>query len=327
MKIKKAASAIAAAFLATCMFTGIPAQSGFMGGIAIEASAASKDFVIETRKTDDGTLSILTDYRGKGGDITIPAEVDWIDEETFEDNASIRSVTFPVTEKYPTDSAYVDEDAFAGCINLKKVVFEGNTSVGESAFESCINLESVTFKGGITDCIDEDAFAWCERLKTVKIASGTNNFVIGEGAFRCCYSLKSVTIPKTCSEIYSYAFLNCYNLQAVTVPSKTKLTGEDIFGYCVMFDSKEKANKSIEDDDDDIRMTTFTADGKKSGYSVTYSTIDGSDYEYHYPRNSLYVGAKKYTPKQITLTVAKGSSAEKWAKKNSVKYTYAASNN
>ncbi|MDE7293798.1 MAG: leucine-rich repeat domain-containing protein, partial [Oscillospiraceae bacterium] len=223
------------------------------------------------------------------------------------------------------DSAYVDEEAFAGCINLKKVVFEGNTSINESAFESCINLESVTFKGGVTDCIDEDAFAWCERLKTVKIASGTNNFVIGEGAFRNCYSLKSVTIPKTCSEIYSYAFLNCHNLQAVTIPSKTKLTGEDIFGYSVMFDSKDKANKVIEDDDDDVRMTTFTADGRKSGYSITYSTMDGDDYDYHYSGNSLYAGAKKYTPKQITLTVAKGSSAEKWAKKNSIKYTYAAS--
>ena len=72
-------------------------------------------------------------------------------------------------------------------------------------------------------------------------------------------------------------------------------------------------------------MTTFTADGRKSGYSITYSTMDGDDYDYHYSGNSLYAGAKKYTPKQIPLTVAKGSSAEKWAKKNSIKYTYAAS--
>ncbi|MCM1579329.1 MAG: leucine-rich repeat domain-containing protein [Ruminococcus sp.] len=267
---------------------------------------------------------MLTYYRGAGGDITIPSEVDWIGEEAFEDNDNIRSVTFPVTDKYPDDSAYVDESAFEGCLNLKKVVFEGNTCIGESAFEECLNLESVNFKGGITDCIDEDAFAWCERLKTVKIASSSNDFYIGEGAFRCCYSLSSVNLPKGCTDIYSYAFVNCYNLQAVTVPSNTKLSGEDIFGYCVMFTDKQQAANAIEEDEEVGRMTTFVADGKKSGYSISYSTVDGDDYDYHYPRMSLYVGAKKFTPKQLTLTVTKNSSAEKWAKKNGVKYGYAA---
>lgn len=35
------------------------------------------------------------------------------------------------------------------------------------------------------------------------------------------------------------------------------------------------------------------------------------------------VNCKKYTPKQLTLTVTKGSPAEKWAKANKVKYVYA----
>nr|MDE7295598.1 leucine-rich repeat domain-containing protein [Oscillospiraceae bacterium] len=103
MNMKKLIAGFTSAAIAACLLTGIPTQNGFAGGMAIEASAAAKDFVIEEMETDDGTLNVLTDYRGKGGDITIPAKVDWIGEEAFGGNDSVRSVTFPVTEKFPTD--------------------------------------------------------------------------------------------------------------------------------------------------------------------------------------------------------------------------------
>lgn len=320
MKMKRIIAFAAAAAMAWTV-------CAFPGAGCIDASAA-QDFVTEERyDSDDGTLNVLVDYRGKGGDITIPSDIDWIDESAFEDNTRIRSVTFPVTDNFPTDSAYVDESAFEGCTSLKKVTFEGNTCIGEDAFYFCINLESVNFKGGITDCIDDGAFSSCERLKTVNIAKGSSKFYIGETAFANCYKLSKITIPDNCSSIKTLAFLNCHELQSVTVPAKTKIDGGLVFGTSSVFKSKSAAEANIEDedrDDDDDDVEIFTADGRKSGYNISYSTMDSNEYEWYYKGRSLYVGVKKVTPKPITLSVAKGSSAEKWAKENGIKYGYTA---
>lgn len=85
---------------------------------------------------------------------------------------------------------------------IKKVVFNGDATIGNDAFDWCLNLESVTVKGSIREVIYASAFYGCESLKTVKIEGNKKNFVIGGNAFRDCCSLTSINIPSKCTEIY-----------------------------------------------------------------------------------------------------------------------------
>lgn len=266
MKMKKGIAFIAAAALAAGVLTGIPAEEGFTGGTAIEVSAASKDFVIETK---DGK-NYLTEYKGTGGDITIPAEVDFVDSGVFKSNQNIKSVTFPKTANYPTDSAYVSKNAFADCRYLKKVVFEGTTVVGAGAFNSCVNLETVDFKGGVTNYIGDSAFISCERLKTVKIADSGKDFIIYKNAFFGCLYLSSITIPSGCTEITTMAFVNCFALEKVTIPANTAITGDYTFGFCSMYKTEKDCDNYLLQSGDSEYMF-FYGDGRTSAYYFTYS--------------------------------------------------------
>lgn len=327
MNIKKIAAFAAAAVMAAGICTGVPVGTENTSLLAVTAEAADSDFVI---KSDSQGYKYVAEYKGKGGDIKIPSGISFIGTKVFAGNDTITSVTFPKS------CDLVLTSSFAECTNLKKVVFEGNAAISQNAFEWCISLESVTVKGSIETAIGSAAFYGCSSLKTVKIEKNEMDFAIGSGAFRDCFSLTSINIPDKCTEIYACAFLNCFSLTKLTIPEKTKINtdngGECHFGYAAVYKTKD----GFEDAKlgGSTRPEIFVADGKKSGYYDKYSVLDDAhissdehlkDYfitGYYY---GICLGAKKYTPKQLTVTVTKGSSAEKWAKANKVKYVYAKS--
>ncbi|MCM1061784.1 MAG: fibronectin type III domain-containing protein [Eubacterium sp.] len=319
MNIKKIAAVAAAVVMAAGIVTGVPMGTDNAPITAITAEAASSDFVIIT---DDNGDKCVSEYKGNGGDITIPDGVLYIREKAFAGNDKITSVTFPKSCKL------VDKYSFAECLNLKKVVFEGDVMFQEGAFNNCVNLESVTVKGSIYVGIGTLAFGSCQNLKTVKISGNENDFIICPSAFRDCYSLTSINIPSKCTEIYGCAFLNCFNLTKLTIPAKTKINtdngGIGHFGYVSMYKTEEECKNALYGKD--AKADIFVADGKTSEY---YYNLDVSAFkgavmgEYN---STLRLGEiKKFTPKQLTVTVTKGSPAEKWAKANKVKYTYASS--
>lgn len=314
MNMKKIIAIAAAAIMAAGVCIGLPTGTENTPALAITAEAADSDFVI---KTDDDGDKYVAGYKGKGGDVVIPDGIVWIGEKAFFGNDKITSVTIPKS-CYNFISSY----AFAQCINLKKVVIEGDIGIGKGAFECCINLESVTVKGSIHDAIYSRAFYRCEKLKTMKIKGNEYDFAIGRSAFEDCFSLTSINIPSKCTEIYGGAFLNCFNLTKLTIPAKTKINsgndGKYHFGYV-----------SVEGE---VGQFIFVADGKKFGYirrlyskkeadkkGITYTAVKGSDILVQGTLDEID------PPKQLTLTVTKGSPAEKWAKENGVKYVYAKS--
>ena len=314
MNMKKFTAIAAAVVMAAGICAGIPVSTETGSLLAITAEAANSDFVIE--KSSDGYMC-LTEYKGKGGDIVIPEEVTLIGNETFAGNEDITSVTFKGSD------VWVNPYAFAECLNLKKVVFEGDATFGNNAFDWCINLESVTVKGSIHYGIYFSAFYGCQSLKTVKIAKNNYEFAIGGAAFRDCFSLTSINIPSKCKEIYGGAFLNCFSLTKLTIPAKTKINTDDgdscHFGYAQLLKNKDDVYK------DNAEPVYIVADGKTSGYYFDYYTSGSGTAVGNYSLNLIMGDGKKYTPKQLTLTVTKGSPAEKWAKENKVKYTYASS--
>lgn len=176
MKIKRIISGILAFTLAFGVCTAVPADSDNNKGMAIVASAA------EYYKTVNGCVLskdsygdiYVSEYTGKGGNITIPKEAVYIGEKAFEYNTSITSVTFP----------------------------EGTTKygIGGEAFGWCTNLTSVTIMGdvgsGDVNGISGGAFRGCYSLKTVKFSkSNAHVSFIDEGAFYSCYSLTSINLP------------------------------------------------------------------------------------------------------------------------------------
>ena len=335
MNTKKITAFAAAVIMAAGICTGVPTSTENISPLAITAEAADSDFVT---KTDEKGVKYIAEYKGKGGDIviTMPKGVEWIGAAAFAGNEDITSVT--IKGSYVT----LGKSAFAECTNLKKVVFDGDVTIGSGAFEWCYNLESVTVKGSINVGIYPNAFYGCESLKTVKIAKNNYDFAIGGNAFRDCFSLTSINIPSKCTDIYGCAFLNCFNLTKLTIPAKTNINTDSNeayhFGYAYLYETKKDTENAVYGNKASTK--TFVADGKTNGYTIYYKVTDkeknnssqmmgnySSDIAAYFDGNKSYelVNCKKYTPKQLTVTVTKGSPAEKWAKANKVKYTYAGS--
>lgn len=302
--------------------TPINSLSG-TGGFALSASAAeadSGDFVI---KNDYYRGKTLEGYKGKGGKITLPNGISAIGKEAFKGNSNITEIVIPSGVENVYRSAFegctklkkvtfkgdvkrVDQYAFSKCSKLTSVVFEGNLqTISQYAFSRCTALENVTFKGDIaspaTDesaiCggIWDSAFSDCYNLRSVNFAPDTKVDTIGKNAFRSCFKLKSVNLPSGLAEIGMDAFCNCSALENIAIPAGTKLSPRAIgYGY----------------NSDNAKTSYFVANGKTKGKDMVYTP--GSD----------TTKASAFVPKAVTLAVAKGSPAEKYAVKNGIKYEY-----
>ena len=119
---------------------------------------------------------VLTQYKGKGGDVTIPDDVTEIGGRVFFFYSLVNSFNL-----------------FSDALPLTSVTLpEGVTKIGESAFQGCDSLTSVTIPDSVTE-IGSYAFEGCSLLTTIKIPN--NVTTIGEAAFKC-KSLAYVTIPR-----------------------------------------------------------------------------------------------------------------------------------
>lgn len=319
MKSKKVISSVLAFTLALGTFAALPELTNGAVDTAITASAAEyykkvNGFVLS--KDADGDIYV-SDYEGKGGNITIPKEATYIGEQAFKDNTSIKSVTFP----------------------------EGTTAYGimREAFLCCTNLESVTFEGDVGhkeyDGIGARAFAFCHSLKKVNFTKKNAHLAfINEYAFYSCYSLQSIKLPADTLEIYEGAFNNCLVLQSITIPKKTKITGSYTFGY--MTGVKEKEDYLDHQKGENKKRIDVKADGKTTVYweltakNITEANklakkIFGSDKDvwgigdYDDNNNWKFDDYNFFHPIkqcQITLNVYSGSPAQKWAKEHGIKY-------
>jgi len=110
--------------------------------------------------------SIITGYKGdRGGDITIPSEINGV----------------PVTS--------IGANAFSFRTNVTSVrIPDGVSFIGGLAFASCSSLTNVTIPKSVT-FINSYGFAWCSSLKNVWIPN--RKAMVGAFAFEGCSSLPS----------------------------------------------------------------------------------------------------------------------------------------
>ena len=128
----------------------------------------------------------------------------------------------------------IGDKAFTGCLDLEKVVLEGDlTYLGSGAFSGCTSLSSVTVKGELEE-IGDGAFVRCTALTEFTLPNG--KVVIGDDVFFDSALSKLVIRPNT--EIVSLG-VNSFGGSAknsgqnltidVSASAKYQLTGNAVY--------------------------------------------------------------------------------------------------
>lgn len=165
--------------------------------------------------------------------ITIPANVETIEEGTFVNCTSLESVIFESSSKLKeiqgaasaggSYSSKYNAGTFYNCTSLKAINIPASVeSIGFLAFGNCTSLSSITF--------ERDS-----KLKTIDgkyyksdSASDSSYYF---GAFNDCTALTTLIIPFNVENINGGAFAGCKLLNNVTFEagSKIKYVGNDAF--------------------------------------------------------------------------------------------------
>lgn len=179
----------------------------------------------------------------KSGKAVIPQDTKKVSAGAFKSNTDVTSAVIP-------DGCAVENEAFANCVNLKSVTFEGSSAyIGSDAFLNCTSLEKLTFK---------------KPNASIKY--------IGENAFKNCFALETITLPSKTGEIREFAFGNCIALKTFTVPKVTSV-GTRAAGYML----NEKTGEY------------FIADGKTEAYISYYRMFNGDLLEWYSPNTGCAV--------------------------------------
>ena len=153
---------------------------------------------------------VLARYKGRGGDVVIPAGVTNIGAYAFYECTGVTSVTLPT----------------------------GLTGIGACAFYGCTDLRSVTISKSVTS-IGDRAFAHCPKLETFVVSAKNPCYSVVNGllcdkegttVFACPGALTTVTIPASVTYIVSEAFEGCTALARIT------FWGDAPAGYWAFYD-------------------------------------------------------------------------------------------
>lgn len=219
----------------TAKFSGNALTSAGNNGTAVYTPHFDKlpsltQFYTPPAKPTDGSAdfglywydTIMVDYFGPGGRVTVPSTVTEIREpNTPEAYNSITALTLPSGIKEIGDLAFLDcskltsvnlpsglkrlgEMAFSGAGLTSVTIPSSVTEIGDGAFSACA-LTSVTFQPGL-EYLGPSMFYGCDKLTSATIPASVE--YIGSWAFACCRSLTKLVIENGNTEIGEYAFVN-----------------------------------------------------------------------------------------------------------------------
>jgi len=237
-------------------------------------------------------------------DITLPKGLKELGNVAFRFCTSLTSIDIPEGVQE------IGSSTFWGCSKLKNVTLhEGLEGIGGNAFVDCSSLEeinipssvqyisggafdgsgltSITLPEGIEN-LGYSVFGGCAGLKSIDIPDSVQH--IGLETFKGCTGLESVKLPKALKDIREYAFLNCENLTSVVIPDGTESIGFNAFANC-------------------DKLTDITIPP-----SVKFIGTEAFGMDYNYDRYEPY----EYG--YVTIHGQAGSTAEKYASKNNIKF-------
>ncbi|MDO4481060.1 MAG: leucine-rich repeat domain-containing protein, partial [Erysipelotrichaceae bacterium] len=182
----------------------------------------------------------ITGYKGTGGNVVIPAEIEGIPVTTIGNYAfqstNLTSVTIPGSVKN------IGTSAFQNCSSLSNVTIEnGVNSIGTSAFQNCSSLTNITIPNSVESI--GIAFNGCTSLTNIQVEALNSVYSSVDGILfnrnqteliRCPQGIAeaSYSIPGTVTSIGNHAFFGCDKLTNITIPNSVTSIGNFAFYYC-----------------------------------------------------------------------------------------------
>ena len=177
----------------------------------------------------------------KNNKITVSSEMKKFGKFLIENKKLIEYTGNSEVVKIPNGVKVIGEEAFAGEINIKKIVMPNTVrKIEKGAFEVCDMLKSVKFSKKLIS-IGDEAFCWNTMMEKYNLPKSLKN--IGKKAFRKNYSLKTVNVPKKVKTIQFATFENCVNLKKVNMKSVTSIERRAFCGDKKL--KKVKLNKKV----------------------------------------------------------------------------------
>jgi len=202
------------------------------------------------------------------GAVTIPAQVDYIGNNAFQDCEKITAIEFAHTPS--TFGTYV----MNSCGLLASAVFdEAVATLPNGFFNECGSLTSVTFKGAVS-AIGESVFYKC-AFTCFSVPEGVTS--IGANAFKECKSLATVSIPNSVETIGASAFCECILLSGVNLPQNAnfKKIATSCFEECTALTSISIPSSVTSIDGKAFKKSGLT--GMPEGWGNVPSTGYGSE--------------------------------------------------
>ncbi|MGX8705511.1 MAG: leucine-rich repeat protein [bacterium] len=189
--------------------------------------------------------------------------------------------------------------------DLERVIIPNTvTRIGGFAFYACTSLENIIISDSVP-VIEWHAFSGCTSLKNVTIPNSVTH--IEMYAFYGCQSLTNLIIPNSVISIGNAAFRACTSLKSVSISNNVRYIGESTFDTCRSLTEVTIPNS----------VTTIGNGAFSYCDSLTNVTIPNSVIRIDSSPSPFY-GCDNLK----TITVEKGSYAEKWAKENGYDVDY-----
>ena len=296
---KKLMSFLCAAAVAVCAAVVPVSDSGTaLIDLSVKSEAAETNtYEGFTYQKMAGYVQLLS-YSGSSANVRIPnyiegTKVTYVYASTFQNNTDIEEITVP------SNVLTIQEGAFTGCTNLKRINCSNNDNyefsgkmlyhLQEDGFSSSkINHESVTYKKNLVYCCSDSSY--------ITIPDGVD--AIGKSAFEGRTKLEHIVLPAGMQYIGERAFALCTDLSTMSstqtengssefvIPYGTKMLGRQAFAGCSEIHSVSFPSTLLAIDD----MCFYNATNLRSVYippSVIYigfnafaaldSIVDGSD--------------------------------------------------
>ena len=268
-------------------------------------------------KQEDGTL-IITRYKGKRTDVEVPSmigrsAVTAIGEWAFSPHAprlvrDRRSFMETITKiSLPDGIRSIGNNAFHGCAKITKFeIPKGVVTIGDGAFYGC-GFTKLDIPDSVAE-IGSSAFCGC---KLTEIVVPDTVVKMGNSVFAGSPDLVSVKLPKGIEEIGAYMFSNCKSLKTVKMPSTVKKIGKCAFLRCA----------SIERLIIPAEVTEIEQQAFKLCSSLKYVLIPPSVSKMkNQPCRVTAPESVFHGCHNLTAVVKPKSYAEKYCKRNEIKY-------
>lgn len=253
----------------------------------------------DRQQSDLGGTLMITRYKGDRTEIELPAKigknaVTAIGEYAFSPEASRITTT---------------QRSFRRTITKVKLP-DSIQSIGTAAFQSCWAMSELNIPESAAE-IGDNALCGCRMVTEFVIPESVKK--MGKGVFAGCIALRRVKLPESTAEIGDFMFANCTALEKITIPAAVVRIGQWAFNRCSSLE-EIVIPEGVEEIDKQAFMNCGSL--KTVVLPASIKSIKNYKYRNHAPETIFHDSPN------VTAVVEQGSYAEKYCKKNEIKFVY-----